>query len=109
MKKLWRNNHANVPMVGAVVAIMVALIIAVLLYYNIAGAIDNTATDLRIAENVFNDEAGGNDDHRNNTTFAANATGMVNDQMATFFTIAPIVGIVVVAVVVLGYISKIGG
>jgi hypothetical protein len=37
-----------------------------------------------------------------------NATNGINSQAGTFFTIAPIIGIVIVAVVVIGYVQRIG-
>ena len=44
-----------------------------------------------------------------NATFAANSTQDTLDQAGTFFSVAPIIAIVVVAVVILGYVGKIGG
>lgn len=91
-RKLKGNNDADVRMVGAVVGILVTLIIAVLVFYNIAGSIDTTTIDAALTG-----------------TPAANATDATLDQAATFFSIAPIIAIVVVAVVILGYVSRIGG
>jgi len=79
-------------MIGAVVGIFITLIIAVLVFYNIAGSIDATTVDASLTG-----------------TPAQNATDDTLDQAATFFQIAPIIGIVVVAVVILGYVNKIGG
>ena len=87
-----RKNLAQMGMVGAAIGLFITLIISVLIYYNIAGSIDTTTIDAKL-----------------DGTPAANATGNVNDQAATFFTIAPIVGIVIVAVVVIGYVQRIGG
>ena len=86
------NNHADVKMIGAVVGIFITLIIAVLVFYNIAGSIDTTTIDAELTGYP-----------------AQNATNDTLAQAATFFQIAPIIGIVVVAVVILGYVSKIGG
>ena len=91
LKKLWQNDEADVKMIGAVVGILVTLIIAVLVFYNIAGSID--------ASSVDSDLTG---------TPTQNATDDTLDQAATFFQIAPIIAIVVVAVVILGYVSRIG-
>ena len=85
------DDSADVRMVGAVVGILVTLIIAVLVFYNIAGSIDTTTIDAGLTG-----------------TPAANATDDTLDQAATFFTIAPIIAIVVVAVVILNYVGKIG-
>ena len=91
MKKLLDNDEADVKMVGAVVGILVTLIIAVLVFYNIAGSIDASGVDADLTG-----------------TPTQNATDDTLDQAATFFQIAPIIAIVVVAVVILGYVSRIG-
>ena len=91
MKSLLKNDEADVKMVGAVVGILVTLIIAVLVFYNIAGSIDTTTIDASLTG-----------------TPAKNATDDTLDQAATFFQIAPIIAIVVVAVVILSYVGRIG-
>lgn len=91
-------------MIGAVVGILVTLIVSILLFYNIAGSIDTTTVDSDVA--IASTSPAGN---RANVTYAANSTTDILDQAATFFTIAPIIAIVVVAVVILSYVSKIGG
>ena len=70
------NDKANVQMIGAVVGILITLIIAVLVFYNVAGSIDTDGIDANF---------GGT-----NETPAANATDDTMDQSATFFSIAPI-------------------
>ena len=98
MRKLMTNNHADVKMIGAVVGLLITIIIAVLVFYTIAGSMDNTTLDAKFTRG----------DSLNNTP-AANATDDILDQGGTFFQIAPIIAIVVVAVVILGYVGKIGG
>ena len=95
MKGLLTDDEADVKMVGMVIGILITLIIAVLVFYNIAGSIDTSTIDAGF---------GGT-----NTTPAANATDATLDQAATFFSVAPIIAIVVVAVVILGYVGRIGG
>ena len=90
MKKL--NNQANVQMIGAVVGILITLIIAVLVFYNVASSIDTTTIDASF-----------------DGTPSANATNDTLSQAGTFFSIAPIIGVVAVAVVILGYVNRIGG
>ena len=90
MRKL--NEQANVAMIGAVVGILITLIIAVLVFYNVAGSIDTTTIDASLTG-----------------TPSANATEATLDQAGTFFSIAPIIGVVAVAVVILQYVNKIGG
>ena len=92
-------------MVGAVVGILVTLIIAVMVFYNVAGAIDGSSADDNIQENVY----GLNATERASSTItpATNGTDSTLDQAATFFTIAPIIAIVIVAVIILKYVGDI--
>lgn len=92
LSKFVQNEDGDVKMIGAVVGILVTLIIAVLVFYNIAGSIDTSSIDAGLTG-----------------TPAANATDDTLDQAATFFSVAPIIAIVVVAVVILGYVGRIGG
>lgn len=95
MKQLLRNDQADVKLVGLVVGIFVTLIVAILVFYNVASNIDTSTID-------------GNFGGANETP-SANATDSVFDQATTFFNVAPIIGIVVVAVVILGYVGRLGG
>jgi len=90
--KFLRNDNADVKMIGVVIGILVTLIVAVLVFYNIAGSIDTEDIDAKLTG-----------------TPAENATDATLDQAGTFFSIAPIIAIVIVAVVILGYVSRIGG
>jgi hypothetical protein len=92
LRKFLGNKAGQFGMVGAAVGLLITLIIAVLIYYNIAASLDTTAVDAKLPG-----------------TPAANATTAINNQANTFFTIAPIVAIVIVAVVVIGYVQRIGG
>ena len=87
-----KNNRAQMGMIGAAIGLLITLIIAVLVYYNISASLDTTSVDAVL-----------------NGSPAANATEATNDQAGTFFTIAPIVVLVIVAVVVIGYVKSIGG
>ena len=90
MKSLVNDDSADAKMIGAVVGILVTLVIAVLIFYNIAGSIDASSIDADLTG-----------------TPAQNATDDTLSSSATFFQIAPIIAIVIVAVVILGYVSKI--
>ena len=92
LKKFWNNQDGDVKMIGAVVGILVTMIVAILVFYNIAGSIDVTDIDSGFTG-----------------TPAANATDAVMTQAETFWSVAPIIAIVIVAVVILGYVSRIGG
>ena len=91
MRKFFENEEANVREIGMVVGLFVTIAIAILVFYNIAASIDTVSIDANLAG-----------------TPAVNATNATLSQSATFFTIAPIIGIVVVAVIILGYVSSIG-
>ena len=102
MKKFLENEEANIKMIGTVVAIFVTLIISVLVLYNIVGSIDYTTVDDNLAAQLT-------DDGVNNEAYAENASNALLSQSETFYTIAPIIGIVIVAVIILGYVTRIGG
>ena len=97
------DDKGNVKMVTTVVAILVTLIIYIIIFFNIAGSIDTDDVDDNIRENVYGE--GGTTWH-NGTEYAANSTDKVLDQSATFFTIAPILAIVIIAVVIIGYVTR---
>ena len=91
------NDHAQMAMVGQAVGLLITLIIVVLVYYNIAGSTHHTtnyAGETTYQSSIWN--------------ASNNATGAVNTQAATFFTIAPIIVLVIVAVVVISYVKMIG-
>jgi len=89
LRDIKTDENGNVKMIGMVVGVLVTLIIAVLIFYNVAGSIDTTTIDADLTG-----------------TPSANATTDTLDQAATFFTIAPILAIVIVAVVIIGYVTR---
>lgn len=99
------DKLGQMGMVGAAVGLFITLIITVLIYYNIAASIDTTTVDGKFGA-TFNATT-----HVWMSGYAPayNATQGINSQAGTFFTIAPIIGIVIVAVVVIGYVQRIGG
>jgi len=101
MKKLLEDNSADIKMIGAVVGILVTIIISVLIFYNIAGSIDTDTADDNIADHM--DIEG----YTENFTDSSNSTDDILSNAATFYQIAPIIAIVIVAVVILGYVSRI--
>ena len=105
MIKQKMDDQGNVQMVGMVVGVLVTLIIAVLVFYNVSSAIDHSDIDDNIQENVYGFT--GNDLVNDNVTYAGNSTDDIMDQAATFFTIAPIIAIVIVAVIILKYVGDI--
>jgi len=112
MKKLIRNNHADMNMVLNAVIVAIALAVSILVVLNISG-IDVTDTQDRIRENfgyeewkgVAGDEAA-NASHAawNLTQPVTNASDNINANIETFYTIAPIVLVVMSAVGILSYV-----
>lgn len=104
MKQILNDDKANVKMVGSVVGLLVMIIISVLVFYNMAASVAQN-------QDALDDDVAGAMGKgtwpATNTTEAGNATDDILGQTATFFTIAPIIAIVIVAVVILGYVSKI--
>ena len=45
MRQLMKNKFGQMGMVGAAVGLLITLIIAVIIYYNIAASINTTAID----------------------------------------------------------------
>jgi hypothetical protein len=94
-RKLVGNDNGQMQMIGAAVGLFITIIICILIYYNIAASTQQTAgTDTSRASQLRN--------------ASRNATTTINNQAATFFTIAPIIGVVIVAVVVISYVKQIG-
>jgi len=112
MRKIIENTHADAKMIGSVIGLFITLIIAILVLYNMAEGIAfsaDTERDINTARGWHTTPVDGmNSDKWNNTTTANNVTGDILDQAGTFFQIAPIIGIVVVATVILLYVGKIG-
>ena len=100
MIKFWKNTQATVQDIGAAVAILVTIMVSVLVVFNIAASIDANDVDTNLQTALGE----GTD-----VTFAQNATKDTLDQTATFYTIAPLVVVVLIAVVILSYVMQIGG
>ena len=91
------DNNANLQIIGQAVGLLITLIIVVLVYYNISASSYHTmsyGTETTAQSALWN--------------ASNNATTAVNNQAATFFTISPIIVLVMVAVVVIGYVKMIG-
>ena len=108
MRKLLSDKHADMKMIGGVIGLFVTLLIAIIVLYSIAGSLAPNSLD----SDYFGTKSSGGDGLGNeqfNQTPAENATSPILNQAETFFTIAPIIAIVVVAVIILGYVGSIGG
>ena len=90
MKKLLNNNHADLNMVLTAIVIAITLAIGLIITFNVLAALDTTTVDAS-----FGDA---------NETPAANATTDLQTNIETFYTVAPIILIVLAAVGILGYV-----
>ena len=88
MKKLWNNKDANVATIILAVATAVTIAISILIVYSILGGVDTTTIDANFGGNT--------------TTPAANATNSLTAGLGTFYTIAPIYIVVLIAVAIIG-------
>jgi hypothetical protein len=91
-KQLLKDNDAQVGYIGAAVGLLISLLIVVMIFYSIAASLDTTSIDAKMAGDP-----------------ALNATNAVMSQSATFFVVAPIVSIIIIAMVIIAYVSHIGG
>jgi hypothetical protein len=101
-RQLIHDDKGQMQMIGAAVGLFITLMICILVYYNIAGSIDTNTIDAKFGLTI---NATG---VRNGSSPVYNTTIGINNQAATFFTIAPIIGVVIVAVVVISYVKQIG-
>jgi len=99
MRKLLNHKHASVAMVGGAIGLLITLIISVLIFYSM----------LASSPSLPAPAAGASSYYKALQNQSENASSTISSQASTFFTIAPIVAIVIVAVVVIGYVQRIGG
>jgi hypothetical protein len=93
MKTFWQNRNADAGMIGVIVALLVSIIIGVLVWYKISGAV------------FVGGWFGGASSGRSGALASANTT---NATATIVFQLMPIVAIVVVASVILGIVMTFG-
>ena len=109
MRKILSNNNANVAMIGTAVALLVTIMVSILVVYSILGTVDTDDVDENFGDwGAGRYAEGGSLEKVNGSTPSLNATNAVTDQAATFYTLAPLIVVVLVAVVILGYVTTIG-
>jgi hypothetical protein len=96
MRKLWKNDHANLEMILGAVVVMVMLAISIVIVWNVVGAVETTDLDTAI-DAIYIDSGAA-------STEVTNATADLTANLETFYTVAPIVLIVMAAVGILGYV-----
>ena len=86
--KFLKNKNAMAAQLGAMVALLVAIIIGVLVYFSVVGGLGINTTDYPVAATA----------QLNNT----------NTTAQTVFTLLPIVAIVMIASIILFVVSRFG-
>ena len=98
----------KVNMILGAVVVMVMLAITIVIAWNVVGSIDTSSLEDTIRENVHGLQEVNDNDAANATWNATltvgNSTTSITDNMETYYTIAPIMLIVMAAVGILGYI-----
>ena len=98
-RKLLSDNKGNVGTIILAVATAITIAVSILIIYSILGGMGTTTIDSTLAHNLGK-----------NATFykpAGNATGSLTAGLGTFFTIAPIYLVVLVAVAIIGAVMGI--
>ena len=101
MRKLLKNQHGDLNMILSSIVVAITLAISIIVVLNVLGAIDAGDTDGRVAEAMG--WTSGTDQY-NATLPMTNATTDLQTNIETFYTVAPIVLIVMAAVGILGYV-----
>jgi len=95
MRKLLKNNHADLNMVLGAVVVAIVLAISVIIVWNVVAAISPGDIDASVETAIGETGA---------CTEVSNATENLNTNLETFYSVAPIVLIVMAAVGILGYV-----
>jgi len=98
MRNFWKDHSADTGLVMTAVVLAVVMAVSVILVFNVLGAITTDDVDEDIRENVYSETTA------TSIRPAYNASLDVESNLETFYTIAPIMLIVVAAVGILGYI-----
>ena len=87
MRKILKNKEGDMNMVLTAVVVAITLAIGIIITFNVLAAVDTTTIDASL-----------------DGTPAANASGDLQTNVETFYTVAPIILIVLAAVGILGYV-----
>jgi len=88
MRSLLKNRFADMNVILSAVVVAIALAISIVIVFNVMSSMDTDTIDSNFA----------------NSTPSANATENIQTNIETFYTIMPIVLIVMAAVAILGYV-----
>ena len=108
MRRLIDNKNADMDIVITAIVVMITLALSIVIIWNVVGSIDSSSLDDRLRENALGlqESAGDNssDQTWNETTYVANSTDSFTTNLETYFTVAPIVLIIIAAVGILSYL-----
>lgn len=96
--RIFRNRSAGVQTIGVAIAAMVTVVIGLVVFFNIAASVDPHTLDTSLQSSISNTGA----------FHAENATNATLAQAETFFTIIPLVFVIIAAVMILSYVGLIG-
>jgi len=88
MRSLLKNNHAFARQMGGLVALLVAIIVGVLVFYSVNGGINFTDGGSVMSRSAWNN---------------------TNDTASTVWTLMPIIAIVMIASLILAVVTNFGG
>ena len=99
MRKLQSDNNgvSVVSLVGAAIAIFILLLIGITVFFNLAADLDPVSLDSTLESDGATE--GGT---------VQNATNSSISMFSTFSEVAPVIGLVIIAVAVLGVIKLLG-
>ena len=101
MRGLKNNNQGDIGGVGQAIAITIALIMSLLIIYSIAVSINAHTLDAKFAATPASGMPG-------TASLVGNSTNSTLSGLQTFYTISPLIIIVIAAVIILGYVTKFG-
>jgi len=87
MRRLLKNNHGDMNIIISAVVAAIALAIGIIIVFNVLASLDTTDVDGSF-----------------NGTPAGNSTTDIQTNVETFYTVMPIVLIVMAAVAILSYV-----
>ena len=98
LRRFLQNKNADMNMIITAIILAIALGVGLLVVWNVLGTLDTDTVDSEISENIYGNASSWN------IRPAYNASLELESNLETFYTVAPIVLIVVAAVGILGYV-----
>ena len=95
MRQFLKNKSGDMNMVLGAIVVAIVLAISIIIVWNVMGTVDATTLDASVETAIGESGA---------CTEVTNATDDLTTNIETFYTVAPIVLIVMAAVGILGYV-----